>query len=87
MLIDANLLLYAVHRQSPFHVRARSSPAKRSKASDTPAEPGGASARPQIACYGCASWTVKLPCEIVWEAAISAAWSAGFRQSVVESMP
>jgi toxin-antitoxin system PIN domain toxin len=23
MLIDANLLLYAVHRQSPFHVRAR----------------------------------------------------------------
>jgi toxin-antitoxin system PIN domain toxin len=23
MLIDANLLLYAVHRQSPFHVKAR----------------------------------------------------------------
>src|SRR4051812_10079937 len=23
MLVDANLLLYAVHRQSPFHVQAR----------------------------------------------------------------
>jgi predicted nucleic acid-binding protein len=23
MLIDANLLLYAVHRQSPFHAKAR----------------------------------------------------------------